>query len=84
MTKRQIDIDDDLLDQVRTILGTKTIKDTVNSALAEILRWEADAAEVHRWLDDPDRDLRELETLKQKWRQELESLSTRARSSAGT
>jgi Arc/MetJ family transcription regulator len=34
MTKRLIDVDDDLLDRARQVLGTGTMKDTVNAALA--------------------------------------------------
>lgn len=37
MTKRLVDIDDDKLEQVRTLLGTSTTKATVNDALAEVL-----------------------------------------------
>ncbi|HEU5267799.1 MAG TPA: type II toxin-antitoxin system VapB family antitoxin [Jatrophihabitans sp.] len=37
MTKRLVDIDDDKLDEVRTILGTATTKATVNGALDEVL-----------------------------------------------
>lgn len=33
MTKRLIDIDDEELDRARARLGTRTIKDTVNTAL---------------------------------------------------
>lgn len=33
MTKRLVDIDDDTLDAARRVLGTGTIKDTVNTAL---------------------------------------------------
>ena len=33
MTKRLVDIDDTALDDARTSLGTRTIKDTVNEAL---------------------------------------------------
>ncbi|MBM3694754.1 MAG: type II toxin-antitoxin system VapB family antitoxin [Actinobacteria bacterium] len=35
MTKRLIDIDDDLLAGARSALGTGTMKETVNRALAE-------------------------------------------------
>lgn len=38
MTKRLVDIDDDTLDEARRILGTDTIKDTVNIALRETIR----------------------------------------------
>jgi Arc/MetJ family transcription regulator len=37
MTKRLVDVDDDKLEQVRTLLGTSTTKATVNGALAEVL-----------------------------------------------
>lgn len=35
MAKRLVDIDDDLLDEARSQLGTSTIKDTVNEALRQ-------------------------------------------------
>ncbi|WP_024806224.1 hypothetical protein [Nocardia sp. BMG51109] len=35
MTKRLIDVDDELLDAARAHFRTETIKDTVNAALAE-------------------------------------------------
>ncbi|MGH9209898.1 MAG: type II toxin-antitoxin system VapB family antitoxin [Acidimicrobiales bacterium] len=37
MTKRLIDVDDDLLDRARLTLGTETLKETVNSALAVVV-----------------------------------------------
>jgi Arc/MetJ family transcription regulator len=80
MTKRQIDIDDDLLDQVRTVLGTKTIKETVNAALAEIAQYPARLAILENWLDDPYRDTRELKMLEKAMRRDLDSWSTVARS----
>ncbi len=33
MTKRLIEIDDDVLDEARRVLGTATLKDTVNESL---------------------------------------------------
>lgn len=41
MTKRLIDVDDDLLARSQQILGTDTKKDTVNAALREIVRRDA-------------------------------------------
>ncbi|MGI8677052.1 MAG: DUF2191 domain-containing protein [Nocardioidaceae bacterium] len=35
MTKRLVDIDDEVLQAAREALGTKTLKDTVNASLAE-------------------------------------------------
>jgi len=40
MTKRLIDVNDDKLDQVRTLLGTSTLKATVDAALDEVLALE--------------------------------------------
>jgi Arc/MetJ family transcription regulator len=37
MTKRLIDVDDAKLEAVRTMLGTSTLKATVNEALDEVL-----------------------------------------------
>ncbi len=37
MTKRLVDLDDDKLARVRTLLGTSTMKATVNGALDEVL-----------------------------------------------
>jgi Arc/MetJ family transcription regulator len=37
VTKRLVDLDDDKLTQVRALLGTSTMKATVNGALDEVL-----------------------------------------------
>lgn len=49
MTKRLVDIDDDALRLARRQLGTTTIKDTVNTALARAVGDRA--TEVKRALD---------------------------------
>lgn len=49
MTKRLVDIDDTLLDEARSQLGTSTIKDTVNEALRKA--GAAREGEVARALD---------------------------------
>jgi Arc/MetJ family transcription regulator len=36
MTKRLVDIDDEALAEAQRLLGTDTIKDTVNTSLAEV------------------------------------------------
>ncbi len=45
MTKRLVDIDDELLRKAREVLETATMKDTVNGALAEIV--DADLRRRH-------------------------------------
>lgn len=37
MTKRLIDVDDDKINAVRELLGTRTLKATVDAALEEVL-----------------------------------------------
>jgi Arc/MetJ family transcription regulator len=81
MTKRHIEIDDDLLEQVRAFFGTRTLKDTVNCALYEIAQYPARLAVIDRWVFDPDADSSEVQAMGEAWRQDLDTLSTRARSS---
>ncbi len=40
MTKRLIDVDDDKLEAVRTLLGTRTLKATIDGAFNEVLTLE--------------------------------------------
>ena len=40
MTKRLIDVDDDKLEAVRALLGTRTLKATVDGAFSEVLALE--------------------------------------------
>lgn len=40
VTKRLIEVDDDKLDEVRALLGTRTLKATVDAALDEVLALE--------------------------------------------
>lgn len=41
MARTLIDTDDELLDRARALLGTSTKKDTVNSALAQVVALDA-------------------------------------------
>lgn len=47
MGKTLIDVDEQALEQARKILGTETKKDTVNSALREVVRRHAAAQLLH-------------------------------------
>lgn len=38
MTKRLVDIDDEVLQEARRVLGTATLKETVNTALEETVK----------------------------------------------
>jgi Arc/MetJ family transcription regulator len=84
MTRRRVDIDDELLDDVMTWLGAKTIKDAVNQALRECADQRVRLARIQYWRTDPYRDLRELEALKKAQRRDIDTWSTRARLSEPT
>lgn len=56
MSKRLVDIDDDLLDEAASILGATTMKETVNRSLESVVlaarrRRHADRLESMRGLD---------------------------------
>jgi len=44
--KTSVEIDDGLVEQVRMLLGTSSIKETIDSALREVLRREARRQEI--------------------------------------
>lgn len=46
MRKTSVTIDDRLLEEVRILLGTKSIRDTIDYALREIVRVEARRREI--------------------------------------
>lgn len=48
MAKRLVDIDDDLLGRARSIAGTETIKDTVNTALRRLVDDDTAVRHVER------------------------------------
>jgi Arc/MetJ family transcription regulator len=68
MTKRLVDIDDSALDEARAALGTDTIKDTVNTALAEVIALAARREHLQRFKADQLPDLRKKKVMAQAWR----------------
>lgn len=67
MTKRLIDIDDDLVKEAKAYLGTTTLRDTVNAALREIKRLRSAEAEIDFLRTDPLAELRDPEFRKKIW-----------------
>lgn len=70
MTKRLVDIDDELLEQVRTALGTTTLKDTVNASLEEsalAARRRSFSHENVRRFVKATEDLRDPEVMAKAW-----------------
>jgi len=68
MAKTLIDVDDDLLARAAAHLGTKTKKDTVNSALEAVVRAAAFEAFVQFAEGGGLDDLLDPEVMKQAWR----------------
>lgn len=72
MTKRLVDIEDESLSEAKRVLGTDTIKDTVNYALREVVR----AAERRQTVDRKalerfavaSRDLIDPDVMSEAWR----------------
>jgi Arc/MetJ family transcription regulator len=72
MTKRLIDVEDEVLEAARRVLGTATIKDTVNTALRATVqaaerRERLDAAALTRFAE-ASRDLLDEDVMADAWR----------------
>lgn len=68
MTKRLVEIDDAVLEEAKRILGTKTIKDTVNEALLEVAKRELRMRHFERLRKMEGLDLNDPEVMKGAWR----------------
>ena len=68
MSKTSVDIDDDLLDQTRNLLGTSSIRETVHRALLEVVRAAARREEVEALVTMDGLDLADEEVMSGAWR----------------
>ena len=68
MKKTSVDIDEVLLDEVRNLLGTSKIKQTVDTALRETLRSEARRQEVRTLAAMNGLDLADEAVMANAWR----------------
>jgi Arc/MetJ family transcription regulator len=68
VTKKLIDIDEDVLAEASAILATKTMKDTVNESLAEVVRLEQRRAHAQRLTTMDGLDLDDETVLADAWR----------------
>ena len=68
MTKRLIDIDDDLLDQARTLTGATTMKETVNASLRELINAELRRQHLVRLVTGEGTDIADDEVMAGAWR----------------
>ena len=68
MRKTSVDIDEELLEEVRALLKTSTIKETIDCAFHEILRIEARRQEVQSLIQMEDLDLADEKVMAGAWR----------------
>ena len=68
MTKRLIDIDDDLLEEVRSLTGASTMKEAVNAALQHVVDFDLRLKHVRRLLTLEGTDLADEQLMRDAWR----------------
>ena len=68
VTKRLIDIDDDLLEEVRSLTGASTMKEAVNGALQHLVDFDLRLKHVRRLLTLEGTDLADEQLMRDAWR----------------
>ena len=68
MTKRLVDIDDDLLAEARVLTGAATMKETVNAALQQVIDSELRRRHLQRLEAGTGTDLADDEVMRAAWR----------------
>ena len=68
MRKTSVDIDDQLVDQVRDLLGTTSIKETIDRALREVVRGAARRQEIRALTVMEGLDLADEQVMAGAWR----------------
>lgn len=68
MRKTSVAIDDSLIEQVRNVLGTSSIKETINVALREVLRGEARRQDIKAFSKMDGLDLSNKKVMAKAWR----------------
>lgn len=69
MTKRLVDIDDEVLEEARDVLGTTTLKDTVNTSLRQTVESSRARSDPIDWdaFHEASRDLADPDVMKKAW-----------------
>ena len=68
MTKRLVDIDDDLLAEARVLTGASTMKEAVNAALQHVIDSELRCRHLQRLEAGTGTDLTDDEVMRGAWR----------------
>ncbi|MDE2653428.1 MAG: type II toxin-antitoxin system VapB family antitoxin [Gemmatimonadota bacterium] len=68
LRKTTVEIDDELIARVRVLLGTSSIKDTIDEALREVERHEARRREIQALIGMEGLDLADEKVMATTWR----------------
>lgn len=68
MTKRLVDIDDDLLAEARVLTGAATMKEAVNAALQQVIDGELRRRHLRRLEAGEGTDLADEQVMRSAWR----------------
>ena len=68
MRKTSVEIDDGLMNQVRVLLGTSSIKETIDTALREVVRREARRREIEALVTMDGLELSDEQVMAGAWR----------------
>ena len=68
MTKTRVEIDDNLIEQARRVLGTSSVEETIGAALREVLRGDARRQEIRALAEMDEMDLANKEAMAKAWR----------------
>lgn len=68
MRKTSVDIDEHLIEQAKVLLGTVSIKETIDSALREIVRMDVRRQEIVALAEMDGLDLSDAKVMAKAWR----------------
>ena len=68
MGKTSVDIDERLIEQAKVLLGTVSIKETIDSALWEVIRMNARRQEIRALVEMDGLDLSDAKVMAKAWR----------------
>ena len=68
MRKTSVDIDEHLIEQAKALLGTVSIKETIDSALREIVRMDVRRQEIRALAEMDGLDLSDAKVMAKAWR----------------
>ena len=68
MTKTSVEIDENLVEQARRVLGTSSIEETIDAALREVLRGDARRQEIMALAEMDGLDLANEDVIAKAWR----------------